>query len=251
MIKRVDVNCDMGEVLISSNENKDHLFMPYISSCNIATGAHAGDLETMVKTMYQAKSSGVSIGIHLSYADRKNFGRKSLTLTNEEFYGMIARQFEIFYTVADKLNFEVSHCKPHGALYHDLSLYPEKAEIFIGIIKSLGRDLTMYAMGDSFFANRLKIKDIAFRHEVFADRRYVDSTSLVPRCEEHSAIKTVRELSSHLDALIHNTLETKSGKVVSISVDTICVHSDSENALMLAEKLHCYLQSKNIEIVHH
>ena len=40
--KAVDINVDVGEGI-----NNESLLMPYISSCNIACGGHAGDLETM------------------------------------------------------------------------------------------------------------------------------------------------------------------------------------------------------------
>ncbi|MBT8290658.1 MAG: LamB/YcsF family protein, partial [Muriicola sp.] len=39
----IDINCDVGEGL--GNEAK---LFPYISSCNLACGAHAGNDETML-----------------------------------------------------------------------------------------------------------------------------------------------------------------------------------------------------------
>ena len=38
----VDINCDVGEGI-----NNEELLMSYISSCNIACGAHAGDIATI------------------------------------------------------------------------------------------------------------------------------------------------------------------------------------------------------------
>ena len=38
----LDINVDVGEGL-----NNEAQFMPFISSCNIACGGHAGDVETV------------------------------------------------------------------------------------------------------------------------------------------------------------------------------------------------------------
>jgi UPF0271 protein len=42
----IDLNCDMGEGM-----DNDALLMPFVSSANIACGYHAGDEETMKKTV--------------------------------------------------------------------------------------------------------------------------------------------------------------------------------------------------------
>jgi len=36
-MEKIDINCDVGEGL-----NNESLLMPYIQSCNIACGGHAG-----------------------------------------------------------------------------------------------------------------------------------------------------------------------------------------------------------------
>ena len=40
MLKRIDINCDLGEGM-----SNDTVIMPYISSCNIACGGHFGNEE--------------------------------------------------------------------------------------------------------------------------------------------------------------------------------------------------------------
>jgi len=248
MIKQLDINCDMGEVLISSEKNQDHLFMPFISSCNIATGAHAGDLETMVKVMYHAQMNNVKIGIHPSYVDRENFGRSSQDVSLEDLKLMLQRQFEIFYTVADQLKFKVNHCKAHGALYHDLSLDLEKQNIFIDLIKSLDREIQVYAMSGSPFAKKLKTEGLSVKEEVFADRRYVSANQLVNRKESNACIEEEGELIKQMESLLNNQIVLTSGESKEINVETICVHSDTPNAINLVKSLYKFLEQKNIEI---
>ena len=57
--------------------------MPYLGSCNIACGGHAGDTESMRKTVLLARDHGVKIGAHPSFLDRVNFGRKVMNIPSE------------------------------------------------------------------------------------------------------------------------------------------------------------------------
>ena len=69
----IDLNCDMGE-----GYDSDPLIMPYISSANIACGFHAGDAETMKRTVELCLEHNVAIGAHPSYPDVENFGRTDM-----------------------------------------------------------------------------------------------------------------------------------------------------------------------------
>ena len=87
----IDVNCDMGEGL--DNERQ---LLPYISSCNIACGGHAGDKETIERVAVLAQTNSIKIGAHPSYSDKKNFGRLVLDISNEELKNSI--KFCLLYT---------------------------------------------------------------------------------------------------------------------------------------------------------
>ena len=71
----VDLNCDMGEGI-----GNDEFIMPFISSANIACGFHAGDEKTIRETIELALKHGVSVGAHVSFPDKENFGRSELNL---------------------------------------------------------------------------------------------------------------------------------------------------------------------------
>ena len=65
MNQNIDINCDVGEGL--GNEAD---LMPYISSCSIACGAHAGDESTIEQTILLALKDNVKIGAHPSFPDK-------------------------------------------------------------------------------------------------------------------------------------------------------------------------------------
>src|SRR6185369_2368074 len=69
-MKRVDLNCDLGE-----GTGHDAALMPLITSANIACGAHAGNLDTMIETVELAAQRKVAVGAHPGYFDLENFGR--------------------------------------------------------------------------------------------------------------------------------------------------------------------------------
>ena len=240
----IEINCDMGEVSYDSNKNIDKLFMPYIHACNIATGAHAGDLETMVKTMCFAKLQNVKIGIHPSYVDRENFGRKAIDESTETTLKSLERQIDIFKTIAAKLEYNIDHLKAHGALYHELSKNEELASGFLELIDRVLPDITIYAMSGSPFAQKAEEAGFKVKHEVFADRRYQNKLNLVSRSETGALIEDEITLLDQLNTLIkEGSVQTIDAGLQSLKVDTICIHSDTPNALSFAKIAAQYLKS--------
>ena len=69
----IDINVDVGEGI-----GNEPIIMPFISSCNIACGGHAGDSESMRRVVKLAKENDVKIGAHPSFPDKANFGRKKI-----------------------------------------------------------------------------------------------------------------------------------------------------------------------------
>src|SRR5256885_14813484 len=109
----VDINADLGE-----GSGHDAELFELISSANIATGFHAGDSDTMHAAISAAKKHDVAVGAHPSFFDRENFGRKEVTISNEEVFEAVAYQLGIFQAIACALDVRPNHVKPHGALYN-------------------------------------------------------------------------------------------------------------------------------------
>ena len=93
----VDLNCDLGEGCTT-----DAAIMPFISSANIACGYHAGNEETIRKTLLLAKQFNVAAGAHPSYPDRANFGRKEMELPIQEIKSMVIAQIELVKKIAEE-----------------------------------------------------------------------------------------------------------------------------------------------------
>src|ERR1700741_3622135 len=106
----IDLNCDMGE-----NAGDDASLMKYISSANIACGFHAGDEDTMEKTVDLCIKHHVAIGAHPSFFDKKNFGREEMNLKVDEIYDLIILQLRSLQKITEAKGISLHHVKPHGA----------------------------------------------------------------------------------------------------------------------------------------
>lgn len=131
-MQTIDINCDVGEGF-----NNESLLMPYLSSCNIACGAHAGSLEIIEKTMLLAKKHEVKIGAHPSFPDQENFGRKMMNISSEALQKSIESQLRTVKQCAEKLNLKIHHVKAHGALYNYIAKDTLIAEVFVKAVKAI------------------------------------------------------------------------------------------------------------------
>src|SRR5688572_21313390 len=109
----VDINCDMGEGMDS-----DAQLMPFITSANIACGYHAGNSSTIRDTINLCRDYNVLVGVHPSFNDKANFGRKEFHMSDAALYGLIMEQLQQFAGFANEAGMPINHVKPHGALYN-------------------------------------------------------------------------------------------------------------------------------------
>ena len=78
---KIDLNSDLGEGYGPWVMGDDAQILDCLTSANIACGGHAGDPETMFKTLRLAAERGVQVGAHPGYADREGFGRRVIPMS--------------------------------------------------------------------------------------------------------------------------------------------------------------------------
>ena len=136
-----NLNCDLGETSIHHSAENDPELMKLINTANIACGFHAGDEETMKKTVDLAIKHNVSIGAHPSFADKENFGRKRINLTKNEIKKLISDQIQILSEISKSKGLPLTHVKPHGAL-NNMACENYELSFTIGqTIKEFDKDL--------------------------------------------------------------------------------------------------------------
>ena len=240
----IDINADVGEGV----GNEDQL-LPLLSSCNIACGGHAGDIQLMNYVVNLAKINNVKIGAHPAYPDKKNFGRSVLKMSNNELYKSLRHQILLLSKIVNQNRAILNHVKPHGALYNLALIEKKTASIIVDVIKSLDESLLLYAPFESMLSKVAHDNGVQVIFEAFADRNYNDDLTLVSRQKQNALLTNKEAVLEHIKNIILNQkITTFSGKKISIRAQTFCIHGDTPNALEIIKYLHENLNSLGIQI---
>lgn len=233
-----NINCDMGE-----DTGNDESLMPFIDSANIACGYHAGDVNTMHRTIELCIQHKVAVGAHPSFSDRANFGRTEMFLSPEEIYELIIQQLIIINEVAHNLGAVVQHVKPHGALYNLSAKEPAVAATIANAVKNFDRDLVLFGLSGSHSISEAKAIGLKTASEVFADRSYQDDGSLTPRSKKGAMIEsTEAAVAQVLQMSERGTVTSINGITIPVDADTVCIHGDGDHALEFARAIHAALK---------
>jgi UPF0271 protein len=246
MLTSVDLNCDMGEV---TSGNQDAAFMPFISSCSISCAAHAGTWDVIRRTAEAALTHGVAIGAHPSYPDRENLGRGSMAMDAEALMATVCEQLTQLGDHVRTLGGEVSYVKPHGALYNDMYRDHACAALVLDAIVEAGAPKVVYGRSGSSVTDLARERGFRFVHEAFADRRYLPSLELVSRSEPGAVLASEAEVLDQVESLVRDaSVTTSDGTPITLSVESICIHSDSPGALDAARAIHAFLRGNDVRI---
>ena len=234
----IDINADVGEGL-----NNEAQLMPYLSSCNIACGGHAGNDQIMAKVVKLAKKHKVKIGAHPSFPDKQNFGRQIVKMSSAELYTSLKQQIRNLMRVLRTEHITLHHIKPHGALYNLAAIDEKTANVILEVVKSIALPLYLYVPYGSVIADLAQKENIKITYEAFADRNYNNDLTLVSRTQDNAIIIDPDRVFKHVYSMIsEQKVKTVSGVEVGIKADTFCVHGDNPEALnvlrSLTEKLH-------------
>lgn len=243
----IDLNCDMGEGMPN-----DALLMPLISSASIACGGHAGDTDTMRRTVELALQHNVAIGAHPSYADRENFGRKdlmNLSLLPEDVTALIIDQVVPLVSICAEFGTSLHHIKPHGALYNRAAKDSQVSAAICEAIRQIDSTLFLYGLSGSTMQTQADAYNLKFVREVFADRSYQDDGSLTPRTDPRALIENDKQALEQVIQLIkQGFVISVTGKKVFVQAETFCLHGDAPKAVDFARLINNALAAENIPI---
>lgn len=241
---KIDLNCDMGEGM-----HTDEAIMPYISSANIASGVHAGDEDTIKRTIVHCLKYKVAIGAHPGFADKKNFGRTAVKLSREALYDLFSSQVLLVKTIAAQMGAVLHHVKPHGALYNMAATDKEYAQTILKAVKDIDPALVFYGLSNSYMTGEAKALTVKAASEVFADRTYQDDGTLTPRTMSNALITdTSTAVKQAIQLVAENRVISVTGKMVFVKADTLCLHGDGAHAIVFAKTIFETLQQKGISI---
>ncbi|MEW4466551.1 5-oxoprolinase subunit PxpA [Parasphingorhabdus sp. JC815] len=247
MTDMIDLNADLGEDESAEGIARDIAIMDIVSSCNIACGAHAGSPETMRAMLIAANEKGISAGAHPSYPDRANFGRKTMSMDKSSLTRSLLEQLESIDSIAKDVGTVLTHLKPHGALYNDAQDNESLADILVSLAQS--KKLALVCMADSIIQQKAREKGVRFVSEAFIDRRYTKYSRLVPRTVDGAVIHdNEMRVKQGLALAQGKPITTIENQFRIIEAETLCLHSDSDDALTTAKEIRYALEQAGIAI---
>jgi len=245
----IDLNCDLGEIDGPAGETLDAQLMPYVSSINVACGGHAGGPDRIRKVVERALNLHLAIGAHPGYADRVNFGRIVVPMSPQEIHDLVSQQIQVVARIVEEFGATLHHVKPHGALYNLAATSPETAFAIAEAVQAFDPDCRLVGLSGSRLPEAATAVGLRTLHEVFADRNYLGDGSLVPRSQPNAVLHDASQIAARAVSIVETSevLEID-GTRLKLKCDSLCIHSDTPDAVMIAAEIQRVFDARAIEI---
>jgi len=236
-MKRIDLNCDMGELPEHISDGTQEALMPSFTSVNVACGGHAGDEQTMQTTIKQALRWKLAIGAHPGYPDRANFGRLELKLPPEDVTDFVHQQVRALAHIAARCGAQLTHVKPHGALYNQAVRNREIAGAIAAGVARWTRNIVLVGLAGSPMLDVFRDAGFSVAAEAFADRRYEPDGTLRSRKHADALIRDPDEAAQQALTIVQGKVIARDGSQVPLHADTLCIHSDTPGSPQIAAQV--------------
>lgn len=237
-MKRMDLNCDMGEYPQAVADGTQEQLMRAVTSVNIACGGHAGDDQTMRATIEQALRHGCAIGAHPGYPDRENFGRLELQLAPDTVADAVFEQVAELHRIAEMCGARIAHVKPHGALYNQAVHNRKLAQAIADGVARWRRDVVLVALASSPMLEVFRTAGFRAAGEAFADRLYEPDGTLRSRRFADALVRDPAQAGRQaVNIATLGTVVARDGSSVKLQAETICIHGDTPGAVEIAKRV--------------
>jgi 5-oxoprolinase (ATP-hydrolysing) subunit A len=248
-MRTIDLNCDMGESFGAWTMGADEMVMPYITSANVACGAHAGDPRVMRRTVRLAREHGVSVGAHPGFADLQGFGRREMQVDPSEIEDSLVAQIGALAAIARVEQVPLRHVKAHGALYNMAVRDRRLADAIASAIKAFDPTLVMFVLPNSALETAGREAGLRVALEGFADRSYEADGSLTPRSRTGAVIHDPETVVQRAVRMIRDGVVLTSDRhEITLRIDTLCVHGDTPGAAELTRQIRSSFKDAGIAV---
>jgi UPF0271 protein len=232
---KIDLNCDLGE---GEPLGRTRELMRWITSANVACGGHAGDSTSMRDCVRLTQEFGVNLGAHPGPWSRADKGRGAITLTKDGLESLLVEQVAALQDIAAAEGSTIHHIKLHGALYHAVERKDELADAYVKLVHRQWPGVHIIALSGGQVVGAANKNNVPVWREVFADRAYQSNGRLVPRDQPNAVLTDTRTIVGRVKAVTSTRhLRSLDGEVFHFECDTVCVHSDSPNAVEVVREL--------------
>jgi len=212
----------------------ESLLLAAVTSANVACGFHAGDERVMAAVCRAAAERGVAVGAQVSYRDREHFGRRFLDVPPDVLHADVVEQVAALRRAAAEAGTTVAYVKPHGALYNAVVRHEQQATAVVDAVVAVGGDLPVVGLPGAVVLDVARDRGLRAVREAFADRGYRADGTLVPRTEPGALVVDADAVVARVLDMVRGHVVAVDGTVVPLDAESVCVHSDTPGATVLA-----------------
>jgi 5-oxoprolinase (ATP-hydrolysing) subunit A len=225
------------------------MLMGSITSGSVACGFHAGDPSVMAETVRLAARSRVQIGAHPGLPDLVGFGRREIKTSPQEVFDLVLYQIGALGGMAKAAGVRLQHVKPHGALYAMSVRDTATAEAIARAVAAFDDTLHLLGLPHSELLAAGRRLGLRVAAEGFADRSYEPDGTLTSRQQAGSVLTDPARVAERAVRMVRDRqVAAVDGSVLSIQIDTLCVHGDTPDAAALASAVRRALEQAGIVV---
>jgi UPF0271 protein len=248
--RAIDLNADVGEATEPDGVEAERGLLGLVTSAHVACGGHAGNEKTMTATVAAALADGVRVGAHPSYPDTEGFGRRPMDIDRDELQRSLSVQLRALATVCASAGTEIASVKAHGALYGEVA---KGGAIYLALRAVMAAECppdTTLVLPSGCPAMAAALRDgTPALEEGFCDRAYGADGSLVARSEPGAVLGDPDEAAGQALSLARGAIAASDGTLLTLWVDTLCIHGDSPGAVAIATAVRRVLEDSGIEVL--
>jgi 5-oxoprolinase (ATP-hydrolysing) subunit A len=248
--RTIDLNADVGEASDAAGIETERALLGLVTTAHVACGGHFGDEATMAATVAAALEHSVRIGAHPSYPDADGFGRRPMEIDRDDLRDSLRGQLRSLAEVCRAAGTSIESVKPHGALYEEVAKGGAIYETLRDAVRECCGDGTPLVLPSGCRALAMAMRDgVPACEEGFCDRAYRADGGLVDRASAGAVLGDPREAAAQALSLARGAVVASDGSVLTLWVDTLCVHGDSPDAVSVAVAVRRALADSGMDVI--
>jgi UPF0271 protein len=248
--RTIDLNADVGEAADAAGLEVERTLLGLVSSVHVACGGHAGDDDSMRATVAAALEQAVEVGAHPSYPDRPGFGRQPMDIDRAELGASLSEQVTALDRICRAAGTTLRSVKAHGALYEEVAKGGAVYETFRDAVRSSAGEDVALVLPSGCRALAMVLRDgMTAREEGFCDRAYRPDGGLVNRREAGAVLTDPGAAAAQALTLARGAVVASDGSVLTLWVDTLCIHGDSPGAVATATAVRTAMADVGIKVM--
>lgn len=249
----VDINADAGESFGRWQLGNDEALFAHITSVNLACGFHAGDPLTIKQSIAVAQDNGVAVGAHPGFYDKVGFGRRIIQASADEVYADVLYQIGALQAFLRLADMPLHHVKAHGALHWyalaNKDICSAIANATQDATQDAGDDVPFVALAGTNMVETAAATGVKVIREAFPERAYMADGSLAPRKLAGSSIHDPHEAAARAVKMVTGQpLDTLDGGTIALHAETLCIHGDNPEAVIIAATMRDALTAEGITV---